>query len=312
MLTPLTRPRRLRRGDRIAIVAPSGAAEQARLDRGVALLRELGMDVVVGEYVATRGSYFAGGERRRAADLNAAWCDRDVAAVVCARGGWGAARTAEHLDWDGMAARDAEVGPPVFLGCSDITTLHTAFANRLGVATLFGPMVAASILGDEQPEPASLRHLVATLAEPEKVQRLGGFGVRALCPGTARGVTTGGTLTILAASLGTPDAFAAPGGVLLLEDVNEEPYRLDRALTQLLRSGALDGLAAVVCGDWTACGPDEAVDALLAERLGPLGIPVLAGFPVGHGPVQTTFPLGVEVVVDATAGVVELVEPALA
>jgi muramoyltetrapeptide carboxypeptidase LdcA involved in peptidoglycan recycling len=311
VLKPSTRPRRLRRGDRIAVVAPSGGAEQARLDRGVELFRELGLEVVVGEHVVKGEDYFAGDERARAADLGAAWCDPAVAAVVCARGGWGAARTVEHLDWEAMARRNAAVGPPVFLGCSDITTLHTAIANRLGVATLFGPMAAASLLADEVPEPATLRHLARTLAEPETVARLGGFGVRALCPGTARGVTTGGTLTILAASLATPDAFAAPGGVLLLEDVNEEPYRMDRAITQLLRSGALDGLAAVVCGDWTACGPADAVDALLVERFAPLGIPVLAGLAVGHGPVQTTFPLGVEVVVDAAAGLVELLEPAL-
>lgn len=270
------------------------------------------MSVQVGAHVVERdGRYFAGTDEQRAADLTAAWCDRDVRAVVCARGGWGSARIVEHLDWAGMAARDAAVGPPVFLGCSDVTTLHLAIARRLGVATLFGPMAAASALANTEPEPASLRHLVRMLTDPSTVQRLGGFEVRALCPGTATGVTVGGTLTILAASLGTSEAISAAGGVLFLEDIDEEPYRMDRALTQLLRSGALEGLAAVVAGDWTDCGPDDVIDALLTERLGPLGIPVLAGFPVGHGPVQTTFPLGVEVVVDAAEGTVALLEPAL-
>lgn len=312
MLSPLARPRRLCRGDTVAIVAPSGAAQKSRLDRGVHLLAGLGMSVQVGGHVVERdGHYFAGTDEQRAADLTAAWCDRDVRAVVCARGGWGSARIVEHLDWSAMAVRDAAVGPPVFLGCSDVTTLHLAIAARLGVATLFGPVAAASLLADEEPEPQTVGHLVRTLTDPSSVQCLGGPGVRSLRPGTATGVTVGGTLTILAASLGTSEEISAAGGVLLLEDVNEEPYRMDRALTQLLRSGALDGLAAVVAGDWTDCGPEEVIDALLTERLGPLGIPVLAGFAVGHGPVQTTFPLGVEVVVDAGDGTVALPEPAL-
>lgn len=295
----------------MAIVAPSGGAERARLDRGATLLAGLGLDVVVGEHVVVHDGYFAGDDAERAADLTAAWCDPSVRAVVCARGGWGSARIVDHLDWAGMAARDAAVGPPVFLGCSDITTLHLAIAHRLRVATLFGPMAAASLLAEQTPEPATLDHLVDTLFEPSGVQRFGGAGVRAVQEGNACGVTVGGTVTILAASIGTPYAFSGAGGVLLLEDVNEALYRMDRALTQLLRSGALEGLAAVVAGDWTDSGPVEEIDALLLERLGPLGIPILAGFPVGHGPVQHTFPLGVEVAVDAATGTVELLAPAL-
>lgn len=296
----------------MAIVAPSGGAEKVRLERGVALLEGLGLDVVVGNHlVVGPGAYFAGDDAERAADLSGAWCDPAVRAVVCARGGWGSARVVDRLDWAGMAARNETVGPPVFLGCSDITTLHLAIADRLGVATLFGPMAATSLLAEQTPEPATLEHLVGTLFEPSTVQRLGGVGVRAVQGGTACGVTVGGTLTLLAASIGTPYAFSGAGGVLLLEDVNEAPYRMDRALTQLMRAGALDGLAAVVAGDWTDSGPPDEIDALLRERLGPLEIPILAGFCVGHGPVQQTFPLGVEVAVDAAAGTVELLTPAL-
>ncbi len=311
MLSPLTRPRRLSRGDKVAIVAPSGKLEKERLDRGVALFTELGMQVVVGEHALATHGTLAGTDAQRAADLTAAWSDPEVRAVLCGRGGWGAARMVDHLDWEAMAARDAAVGPPVFLGCSDITTLHLAIAQRLGVATLFGPMAAASILAEDQPEPATMRHLVSTLTEPETVRCLAGPSVRALHPGRARGVTTGGTLTILAASIGTPEAFSAPGGVLLLEDINETPYRIDRALTQLLRAGSLDGLTAVVIGEWTDSGDQRAVDAVVVERLAPLGIPILTGLPVGHGPVQLTFPLGVEVTVDDVLGTVELLEPAL-
>lgn len=311
MLKPLTRPRRLRRGDKVAIVAPSGPLDLERLARGVELFTQLGMEVVTGAHVGERNGYLAGSDAHRAADLQAAWCDRDVRAVICARGGYGAVRMLDLLDFAAMAERNAEVGPPIFLGCSDITTLHLAIARHLGVVTLWGPMAAGAVLVGDEPDTATLRHLVKSLAEPETVQLLGGAGVRTLCPGTARGVTVGGTISLLAASVGTPEAIEGAGGVLLLEDIDESVYRIDRMLTGLLRSGSLDGLAAVVAGDWVDSGDEAEIDALLVDRLGPLGIPVLAGLPVGHGPVQTTFPLGVEVDVDAEKGILTLLEPAL-
>jgi muramoyltetrapeptide carboxypeptidase len=309
VLSPLRRPRRLRRGDRVAVVAPSGRVDPARLDRGVALLGELGLDVVVGRHARDVHSTYAGTDADRAADLQEAWLDGRVRAVLCARGGYGATRILDHLDWAALAACP---DPPVLVGASDVTALHLAVARRLGVATLFGPMVAGEVLAGGDPEPATLRHLVATLADPGRVQVLTNVGVRVLAPGRAAGVTTGGTLSLLAAALGTPESPSFAGGVLVLEDVNEQPYRIDRMLTQLLRSGALDGVRAVVAGSWVGCGPDAEVDAVLAERLGPLGVPVLAGFDFGHGPVQLTVPLGAAATVDTAAGTLALDEPALA
>lgn len=309
MLRPLLRPRRLLRGERVAIVAPSGRVDPGRLDRGVALFGELGLEVVVGAHARADHRGFAGTDAQRAADLQAAWLDPAVRAVVCARGGYGVTRILDLLDWDAMAARP---DPPVLLGASDITALHLAVARRLGVATLFGPMAAAQILAGDEPEPATLRHMVLTLADPARAQVLAGSAVRALAPGVASGVSAGGTLSLLAGALGTADPASLAGGVLFLEDVREAPYRIDRMLTHLLRAGALDGVAAVVAGTWEGCGTEAEVDAVLLERLGGLGIPVLAGFDFGHGPVQLTIPLGVTMTVDAGARTVTLAEPALA
>lgn len=312
MLTPLRRPRRLRQGDRVAVVSPSGPVDPARLDRGCALLRELGLDVVVGAHARDGTGYLAGTDADRAADLQDAWLDPDIRAVFCARGGYGAARLLDLLDWRAMRAVD----PPVLVGASDVTSLHLAIAHQLGVATLFGPMVAAQILAGDEPEATTLRHLVLTLTRPEKAQALAAGALRILAPGragtTARGVSTGGTLSLLAAALGTPEAPLFAGGVLFLEDVGEPAYRIDRMLTQLIRAGALDGVRAVVVGDWDRCGPEAEIDAVLRERLGPLGVPVLAGLEFGHGPVQLTIPLGVAVTLDLRAGIVTLDEPALA
>lgn len=317
MLVPLRRPRRLGPGDRVAVIAPSGPLEPERLDRGCAVLAGLGLDVVVGAHARDVAGHLAGSDADRAADLQSAWLDARVRAVVCARGGYGAVRLLDLLDWDAMrAAASGPNGPPVFVGASDVTSLHLAIARHLGVATLFGPMAAAQILAGERPEPATLAHLATTLTDPGGAQVLGGGGVRVLEPGTSgplvRGVGTGGTLALLAAAVGTPEAPRLAGGVLFLEDVGEPPYRIDRMLTQLIRAGSLDGVCAVVAGDWDRCGPVAAIDAVLRERLGPLGVPILAGLEFGHGPVQLTVPLGAAMTVDVREGTITLDEPALA
>jgi muramoyltetrapeptide carboxypeptidase len=303
--TELRRPARLHRGDRAAVVAPSGVVDRNRLDRGCEVLRGIGLSVTVAEHVLDQDGYLAGSDRDRAADLQRAWLDPAVAAVVCARGGYGATRVLDHLDWATMAAAE----PKVFLGGSDLTALHGAFAARLGVATLFGPMPATQLLGNGEPNLTSLQHLRDTLLAPEAVRVLGGAGTTAVEGGRAHGVTCGGTLTLLAAAAGTPDLRYASGGIALLEDVGEEPYRIDRMLTQLLRAGWFDGVSGVALGSWVRCG--EGAADVLAERLSPLGVPLLAGLPFGHGRPQLTVPLGVPAELDADAGTLTCDLPAL-
>lgn len=230
----LTRPVRLAPGARVAVVAPSGPVVEERLAAGIDILRGWDLDPVVAPHVLDRHPefpYLAGTDADRAADFQAAWCDPDVAAVLCARGGYGAQRMVDLLDWDAMRA----AGPKVFLGFSDITALHEAFAARAGLATLHGPMVAAV---DFIKNARAQEHLRATLFEPETVRVIASGGAAPLVPGRAGGVLLGGCLSMLAADLGTPHARrSARGGLLCLEDVGEETYRLDRVLTQLLRAG---------------------------------------------------------------------------
>ncbi|BFO17035.1 hypothetical protein SHKM778_34230 [Streptomyces sp. KM77-8] len=183
------------------------------------MLRGWDLDPVVGPHVLDRHGefgYLAGSDADRAADLQSAWCDPAVDAVVCARGGYGVQRMAGLLDWDAMRA----AGPKVLVGFSDITALHEAFAVRLGLVTLHGPMAAGI---DFTKSERAQRHLKATLFAPETVRTLHSDGT-ALVPGRARGVTLGGCLTLLAGDLGTPYARpAARGGLLCLEDVGRRP-----------------------------------------------------------------------------------------
>jgi muramoyltetrapeptide carboxypeptidase len=283
----------LRTGDRVAVIAPSGPADPARLERGCAVLREFGFEVSVGKHALDHNpsglTYLAGSDAERAADLQAAWCDPRISAVFCARGGYGAVRVLDHLDWTALG----DARPKLLHGSSDITALHAAFGRRLSVPTSFGPMV--SFLADRDAEElADLRDgLFGTGMTVE--------GTHALRGGRARGVLTGGNLTLLTSLLGTPYApEPAAGRIVFLEDVNEAPYRVDRMLTQLLLAGYFEDVAGIVLGTWTDCGDLEAV---FADRLTPIGAPILAGVPVGHGPRQLTIRLGAGAELDADARV---------
>lgn len=282
-------PPSLRVGDRVAVVAPSGPVDPARLERGCAVLRGLGLDVVVGKHALDQNpsglTYLAGADSERAADLQQAWCDPRVSAVLCARGGYGAARVLGHLDWEALRG----AAPKWLHGSSDITALHVAFGRRLSVPTLFGPMTA-SVVADADPE--ALDHLRESLFGPGAPVH----GTHALVGGRAEGVLTGGNLAMLTSLLGTPYAPEPPAGAIaFLEDVGEAPYRVDRMLTQLLQAGWFDDVAGIALGSWTGCGD---LDAVFADRLVPIGVPVLAGVPVGHGPRQLTIRLGAPVTLD--------------
>ncbi|MFF4195735.1 LD-carboxypeptidase [Nonomuraea sp. NPDC001831] len=280
----------MQQGDTVAIVMPSGPPSPVLFQRGVERLEALGLKVVAGAHALDRQDldYLAGQDAARAADLQAAWCDPAVSVVFCGRGGYGAARLLGLLDWDAMRA----AGPKVLVGSSDITALHNAFAIELGVPTLHGPMTACDTIAAEQgPEPRSWESLWAALAGESATVR----GDRVLAPGRAEGVLTGGNLSLLASMCGTRYQPSFDGKLALLEDIGEEPYRIDRMLTQLLQAGAFDGVRGIALGSWVDCGDPYPV---LADRLAPLGVPVVAGLPVGHGSPQMSVWLGELGVID--------------
>ncbi|GAA3650996.1 LD-carboxypeptidase [Nonomuraea antimicrobica] len=281
----------MRPGDTVAVVSPSGPPSADLLRRGVERLTSLGLKVVVGAHALDRQhlDYLAGDDTARAADLQAAWCDPAVSGVFCCRGGYGAGRLLGLLDWDAMRA----AGPKVLLGSSDITALHNAFAIELGVSTLHGPMAACDpIAGDDEgPEPRTWESLREALFGTRTLAR----GDRVLAPGRAEGVLSGGNLSLLASMCGTRWQPSFAGRIAFLEDIGEEPYRVDRMLTQLLQAGAFDGVRGIALGSWVDCGDPYLV---LEDRLKPLGVPILAGLPVGHGTPQMSVWLGALGVID--------------
>jgi muramoyltetrapeptide carboxypeptidase len=301
------RPARLRSGSKVAVVAPSGPVAEQGLRRGIALLESWGLVVEVGEHVLDRHPtvpYLAGLDVHRAADLQKAWCDPSIDAVLCARGGYGATRIIDLLDWPAMA----EAGPKLFTGSSDITALHEAVGSRLNMVTLFAPLIASELSFDV----GAQKHFRQTLFEPEAVRTLMGPAATALVDGVASGMLVGGNLSLLAAGLGAPDASVPPDrSLVLLEEVNEDPYRVDRMLTQLLRSGWFNGVTGIVLGSWQGCGTLDAIRDVVADLLVGLGIPIVWEFGFGHCADQLTIPLGAEATLDADQGTVTLREPAL-
>jgi muramoyltetrapeptide carboxypeptidase len=287
----MRRPRALRPGDRVAVVAPASPFARDEFDRGVAELRNLGFDPVYDETVFARDGYTAGSPRLRADAFLRAWTDPTVAALIAARGGYGSVQLLPLLD----AALGGST-PKSFIGYSDNTSLLAWLTTRCGVVSFHGPMLEGRLArGSEGYDRSSFERCVCR-AEP--AGEITSERVEALAAGEAAGVLVGGTLTQLTASLGTPYAFDPPRGcILFLDEVAERPYRLDRLVTQLHLSGLLARAAAVVFGELPRCdepGGSPDARATVAALMDGFRGPVLFGLPSGHttGPTLT-LPFGV-------------------
>ncbi|HEY0970709.1 MAG TPA: LD-carboxypeptidase [Gemmatimonadales bacterium] len=289
----LTRPPPLATGARVALVAPAGPLRgPGDVERGVAHARSFGWEPVVGAHVLRRDGYLAGNDDERLADLNAALADDSIDGIWCLRGGYGAMRLLPRLDLDALRRR-----PKALLGYSDITALHAAVGLRAGLVSFHAPVARAEL----PPFAArSLHAAVSGTGDPCGPAP----GARVLRAGRAEGVLAGGNLALVAALVGTPWLPRLDGAILVLEDVGEATYRVDRMLRQLVLSGALDGVRGLVLGHFTEqpeVGDDgaRALDDVLSEVADELRVPCLAGVPVGHVDEQWTLPLGARAFVDA-------------
>jgi muramoyltetrapeptide carboxypeptidase len=272
----------------------AGVVPPEPLAAGIARLQSWGLRVRTSGHVFDSHHglpYLAGTDADRAADFTAAWLDPDVSAVMTARGGYGTQRVLDLLDW----RRLAEAEPKLLVGFSDVTALHQAVATRLGLVTVHSHVVT-SLSRASKCSTDLLRRL---LMHPTSVHDLfEGGDVEVVVAGRCTGVLTGGNLALLASEVGTSLSRPARGAIVLLEDIDEAPYRIDRLLTQLLRSGWFDGVRGIVVGAFTDCGPRHEVEAVLEERLVPLGVAMVKGFDAGHTATTASVPLGVAATLD--------------
>lgn len=279
-------------GSRVHLISPAGPVTPERIAGGVDVLRNAGLRVTLGAHACGRHGYLSGTDDERLRDLHEAFEDPEVVAVMATRGGFGTQRLLHHVDRRLLARSRA-----LLVGLSDLTALHVVLGQDCGRPSLYG-----SALSPDAPANgsalAALRDIrswsvPAVPTEPTAVLTRGG---------PVTGPLVGGNLALLASAVGTPDALRPPpGAVLLLEDVGEAPYRLDRLLLQLARSGTLSAVAGLVLGQFTNCrGRPEEPDAIavLGQWCDRLGIPVLGGVPIGHGPAAAAAPLGLTVTIE--------------
>ena len=305
---PTTFPPALKPGDTIGIVAPAGpVSDRTALERGIASLERLGFQVRFEERIFDSNRYLAGTDAARAGELMRYFEDPDIRAVVPLRGGYGCSRLMPLLDEKKLRAHCK-----VFMGFSDATTLHLFFRRRFGWVTLHGPMAVSSSLANQTAE--QQQHLFSLLTDPEYAPSLCFPQLEGWVPGEAEGKLTGGCLSLIVASLGTPYEIKTEGKIFFIEDVEEPAYRIDRMLTQLKLAGKLDRVTGILLGTFIDPKGDDgefAASEILREILSELEIPILANFPAGHGPENWALPLGARVRLDAGARRLDLIEPAV-
>ncbi len=284
-------------------MSASSPADQASLDIGLDVLRFAGLEPVVYGTARDSGSmrrYLAGDDTQRAADLRAALGDPDIAGIIFATGGSGAQRTLSAMDWSGIPVDS----PKVLAGYSDVTAIQEAVAVRLGWASLHSALLISQ-------DRYSMASMIQALMHPERTTEFAYAEAKTVNSGRATGVTVGGNLSLLTSSLATDTSRPAAGGILLIEEIEEEDYRIDRMLTQLRRAGYLDGVAGIICGTFTECGETEEIEAILTERLADLGVPMIVWANVGHGGHFQAFPLGIAAELDADSRTLKLLDPPL-
>lgn len=333
-------PRALSPGDTITFVAPAKYLDQPRCYLAKKRLERLGYQVVFPKTLFRKQGYLAGSDAQRAAEINAAFADPEVDAIFPGTGGYGTTRIIDQLDYETIRRN-----PKIFVGFSDITGLHIAINQQTGLVTFHSPNPEYGLGNPEnfQPWPAHWFWRAICADQYQTVSRVArdalsgpGYSILAipskhyraehaplyhavpaaetLTPGTARGRLIGGNLSVLHAMMGTPYEIQTAGKILFLEDVGEDPYRIDRMLSTLKLAGKFDDVNGVILGCFTRrrgeqkWSDDMSMDHVLKDYFADLGVPVLKDFPIGHVKYNTTLPVGAEAELDATQGTLTILE----
>ncbi len=286
-------PARLKKGDKVGVIAPASPPKKEKLEKGIPFLESLGLQVKLGRNIDSKHGYLAGTDEQRLEDLHDMFQDPQISGIICACGGYGTGRIAEDIDYQLIAAN-----PKIFWGYSDITFLHTAIRQRTGLVTFHGPMVSSDIgLDDFEDLSAEMFHQLFSPGKVEYSEKISPLTV--LSEGQAEGRLTGGNLSLITSTLGTPFEIDTKDKLLLLEDIDEPPYRIDGMLNQLKQSGKLEDAAGIVVGDFNNAKPKEdkpslSLEEVFEDYLAGLDKPVISGFKIGHCQPHLSVPLGTE------------------
>jgi muramoyltetrapeptide carboxypeptidase len=297
----IIRPAALRRGDKVALIAPASSFNRESFLAGCDRLRQMGYEPVYSQDIFERDIYFAGSIERRAHEFHEFWRRDDIAALICVRGGYGSNYLLEKLDFGMIAAH-----PKILLGCSDITSLLTAIHDRTGLIGFHGPMVAKDI-ADGTFDLSSWTNALEGAAN----WNVPTGGLEVLHGGKAAGRLYGGCLSMLMASLGTSYEIQTEGSILFIEDIAEKPYRIDRMLMQLRLAGKLEGVHGFVFGEMLDCAPPKSetytLQQIIMRVLEPCKVPIVYGLKSGHVTSgNITLPIGVQAELKAQGADVSL------
>ncbi len=287
---------RLRTNQLVGIIAPASPISKSEIRKGIRVITSLPLQVRLGAHLFDHSQYLAGSDQDRVSDLHEMFSDPEIKAILCARGGYGSLRFLDKIDYDLIREN-----PKILVGFSDLTALLTAIYKHSGLITIHGPTVSDLLNGDNWQH---LSRLITTVYKPRYSLKRG----MVINGGTARGILLGGNLATLCSLIDTPFLPSFAGAILFLEEKGEQPYRLDRMLTQLLLSGRLDHLSALLIGQLEGCGDEQVVYGLLRERFSDATIPVVTGLPVGHGVENISLPIGLPALLDTEKMVLEVEE----
>jgi muramoyltetrapeptide carboxypeptidase len=287
-------------GATIGVVAPASPFDKAKFEQGLAVLQDMGFKIVIPDGLFENDRYLAGSDQHRADQVNRYFRDNAIEALVCARGGFGSMRILERLDFEVIRQN-----PKIVVGFSDNSALLWGLYCQCGLVTLHGPTVTTLAAAD-----VSTRDSFYDGLTSGRTQSLAVSKGAALRSGKAFGPVAGGNLTTLCHLVGTRFAPVFKKHIVLLEDRGEAPYRIDRMLSQMKLAGAFDEIAGLALGAFDACGAMSDIYAITADIFTEMAIPILAGFEVGHGQRNLTFPLGVEATLDTDKGQLAFDRPA--
>ncbi|MDA8402800.1 MAG: LD-carboxypeptidase [Desulfobacteraceae bacterium] len=285
-------PERLSSGDTVAVIAPSSPFDREKFQKGIFVLEEMGLRPLFSDGIFETRGYLAGPDAHRARLIHDSFMDPAVKGIFCARGGYGALRLLELLDFELIAAH-----PKVFIGCSDVSVLLNVFYSRCGLAAFHGPMMQS--LG-EAAQPTKQAFIDCLFSgNPVTVTAENRVVIRS---GSCSGIVSGGNLTTLCHLVGTPYQPDFLGHIVLLEDVGEQPYRIDRMLTHMRMAGCFEGIAGLALGSFRDCGQPDEIYRIFDNVFDAGSVPILAGFDVGHDEPNLTVPFGIRAMLDADNG----------
>ena len=295
----IIRPRNIRTGDMIGVIAPGSPTTLNNVNIAKKHLEELGFRVKMGDSCYSQNGYLAGEDKLRAEDVNNMFSDDNVKGIICLRGGYGTTRILDLINYQWV--KDY---PKVFVGYSDITALHIAFNQLCNLVTYHGPMAGVDMLdGMDEFTKKSFLSCIGTKSNIN-IGNPPGTAMKCMCSGTAKGKLTGGNLSLLVSTLGTPYEIDTKGKILFIEEVGERPYVIDRSLTQLKNAGKLRDAEGIVLGDFKDCIPleDEVSQSLkevFYDIIEPFNKPTIYNLKAGHCIPMVTLPLGSDTYLDA-------------